>query len=303
MPVVKLSRLGPGLSKPQQVAMVVVVVEVVVLVVVLVVLVVDVVVLVVVLVVEVVLVVAIVVLVVAIVVLVVEVVVLEVVVVGSVTLVVVLDDVVVVLGPGSVVVVGPGHVQSPWQMPVNAPVHELPGGSHCSPPSIVPLPQSSSVVLVVVVVVVTVGSVVEVVGGSVVDVVEVVVVVGPPGQVQSPWQMPVNAPVHELPGGSHCSPASIVPLPQFPIVVVVVEIVVVVVVDGVSAHASASSRPLRMESAANVPTRAAPSRRRSLPLGAHTLARTCDCRSILPSPPTTIWMSHGEISTPGPGPT
>jgi hypothetical protein len=43
--------------------------------------------------------------------------------------------------------------------------------------------------------------------------------------------MPVNAPVHELPGGSHCSPASTVPSPHSaPGIVVVVEVVVVLVV-------------------------------------------------------------------------
>ena len=83
-----------------------------------------------------------------------------------------------------------------WQMPVNAPVHELPGGSHVSPASMVPVPHCWIVVLVDVVVVVTVGSDVVVVlpagtvelvvEDAVVDVVDMVlVVVVAPGHWQS----------------------------------------------------------------------------------------------------------------------
>jgi len=95
-----------------------------------------------------------------------------------------------------VVVVAPGHWQLAWQMPVNAPVHELPGGSHVSPASIVPSPHCPAiVVLVEVVVVVTVGTDVVVVPAgtvelvvedAVVEVVEMVlVVVVAPGH----WQL------------------------------------------------------------------------------------------------------------------
>src|SRR6185295_5663542 len=66
----------------------------------------------------------------------------------------------------------------------------------------------------------------------------VVVVVGPPGQTQPGWHSS-NAPPGELgsgqfrlPGGSHCSPGSTVPLPQDGgvVVLVVVDAVAVVVV-------------------------------------------------------------------------
>ena len=70
-------------------------------------------------------------------------------------------------------------------MPVNAPVHELPGGSHCSPASTVPSPHSGPGIVVVVEVVVVLDVVV--LPMMVVVVARVVVVVlGPPGHVQSP---------------------------------------------------------------------------------------------------------------------
>ena len=74
-------------------------------------------------------------------------------------------------------------------MPVKAPAHELPGGSHCSPASTVPSPHSAGTVVVVEVdVVVVAGTLVVVVARVLVVVVArvVVVVLGPPGHVQSP---------------------------------------------------------------------------------------------------------------------
>jgi hypothetical protein len=144
----------------------------------------------------------------------------------SVVVVVAPSDVVVVVGGSVVVVAPPGQTQPGWHSR-SAPLGELgsgqikaPGGSHCSPGSVLPSPQLGPPVVVVVVVT------------------GVVVVVAPPGQTQPGWHSS-SAPLGELgsghvmlPGGSHCSPGSGVPLPQLgaPVVVVVVVTGVVVVV-------------------------------------------------------------------------
>ena len=98
---------------------------------------------------------------------------------GRVVLVAVVDVdgrvVLVVVVLLAVVVVAAGQVQSPWQRsaPPALPQVALPGGSHCSLPSIFPLPQTSPAVVLVELDVVAV------------VVVDVLVVVLPPGQVQS----------------------------------------------------------------------------------------------------------------------
>src|SRR5262245_27660916 len=109
--------------------------------------------------------------------------------------------------------------------------------SHSSPASMMPLPHTGPPVVVVeldVLAVVVVVAVV-VVGGSVVATVVLVdVVVVAPGQIQLPWQTsaPPALPQVALPGGSHCSLPSRIPLPHTgPAVVVELDVVAVVVVD------------------------------------------------------------------------
>jgi hypothetical protein len=124
-----------------------------------------------------------------------------------------------------VVVVAPGQTQPGWHSSIAPPGElggqvRLPGGSHCSPGSTLPSPHAGAIVVVVVVVTV------------------VVVVVVAPGHTQPGWHSSMAPPGElggqvRLPGGSHCSPGSSVPLPHVGGAVVVVVVGAVVdVVDG-----------------------------------------------------------------------
>src|SRR5581483_7192056 len=107
------------------------------------------------------------------------------------------------------------QVQSPWQVPSGG--QAAPGGSHSSPGSTLPLPQTATGIVVVVVsvgggedVVEDVSTVVVVVVSVVVELVvvlDVVVVVVDPPRRQLASQTPGD-------GGSHCSPVSTTPLPH-----------------------------------------------------------------------------------------
>lgn len=134
---------------------------------------------------------------------------------------VVLVDVVVGASVVELVVGGMLH----WQLAVQAdsggqkaPPAE-PGGSHCSPASMMPLPQTAGCVddvLVVVLVDVVLAAVEVVVGGMLHW--QVAVQADSAGQKAPPTD----------PGGSHCSPDSTMPLPQRAGAVVVVVLVLVV---------------------------------------------------------------------------
>ncbi len=145
--------------------------------------------------------------------------------------------------------------------------------------------------------------------------------------------MLVNAPVHELPGGSQSSPGSICESPhtggprvvvvveEEEVVVVVVLVVVVSVVDevvvvvvvvgvvdevvvvGANGQPSATARRLRTVCAAKLPPMSAPFITRSSASGPHMRARTRDCRwMVIASPPETNSRSHAVMSLPGAGP-
>jgi hypothetical protein len=200
-------------------------------------------------------------------------------------------EVVVVVSGAVVVVVTMFAQMQPSRHVVKAPPGEsggqvsLPGGSHCSPSSRVPLPHAGGVVVVV-------------------------VVTGAPSQVQTALHS-VKEPSGELggqlklPGGSQFSPSSTTSLPQSEGVVVVVVVVLVVVVDpGPAWQASAVMRPVRISSAAKVPESSAPLLARSVPDGAQTNARTRACRRIETKDPfTRNRTSHAVMSAPGAGPT
>jgi hypothetical protein len=223
----------------------------------------------------------------------------------SATVVVVSGTEVVVVVSGAVVVVVTMFAQrQPSRHAVNAPPGEsggqvsLPGGSHCSTPSTVPLPQTGDGAVVVVVVTVVV-----------VDAATVVVVVTWLGSQMHVALHSVKEPSGELagqvklPGGSQSSPLSITSLPQTARMVVVVVVVLVVVVGtDPPSHAAAVVRPVRTSSAAKVPTRSAPLLARNRPDGAQTNAWTRACRRIETEPYTRNRTSHAVMSAPGVGP-